>query len=277
MSDHVHGPNCNHGQQQQRPAGTVQVNDAQQAPPLFKSIASYLRDEKQSAMRTKQGVINGKRIEYFKGKSAVNALLKENFAKVLPKDQQVPKERSDAIVVLNELGKLGFILCVSRGDYIGEKHSPRQLAVAPTQEMNENNYYVWLWEGPKWGVYLRAGLLIAGILTAVLFPLWPSFLRLGVWYLSMGVLGLLGVFFGIAIVRLILYVLSLIVLPRGFWLFPNLFADCGVIESFIPFYGWDEPKAKKSPSSTSTTVNEKSAGSDVTHSPRSTTIEAVDE
>ncbi|KAI8060940.1 translocation protein Sec62-domain-containing protein [Gongronella butleri] len=277
MSDHVHGPNCNHGQEQAPQPRQIQVADANQAPPLFKNIANFLRDEKKSTMRTKQGVINGKRIDYFKGKSAVNAILKEGFAKALPKDHSAPKDRAEAMALLNELGKLGFILCVNRGDYIGGKHSARVLGVAPVQELNENNFYVWLYEGAQWRVYLRAGLLLAGVLTAVLFPLWPNFLRLGVWYLSMGVLGLLGVFFGIAIIRLILYVLSIVVMPRGFWLFPNLFADCGVVESFIPFYGWDEPKQKKTAIESSTSTSS-AATTDAKPAARAaTTIESVDE
>ncbi|CAO3641512.1 unnamed protein product [Cunninghamella blakesleeana] len=44
----------------------------------------------------------------------------------------------------------------------------------------------------------------------VLYPIWPSFLQLGIWYLSVGVLGLLVVYFGIAIVRLIPFVITMI-------------------------------------------------------------------
>ena len=87
---------------------------------------------------------------------------------------------------------------------------------------------------------LYSFLLIAIVFIGVLFPLWPSELRVGVWYLSMGALGLVGGLFVIAIIRLILFVISLI-LPMtrpGIWLFPNLFADVGVIDSFIPLWGW---------------------------------------
>lgn len=64
---HQHGPNCNHG-----PSGggqqTIQVNDANKAPTLFKNTANYLKDEKKSGLKARQGVFNGKRFEYFKGK-----------------------------------------------------------------------------------------------------------------------------------------------------------------------------------------------------------------
>jgi len=53
------------------------------------------------------------------------------------------------------------------------------------------------------------------------------------------------VFMGIAVVRLVLYVITMIVVPPGIWIFPNLFEDVGIIESFIPFWEWDKPKVKK--------------------------------
>jgi translocation protein SEC62 len=63
---HQHGPGCNHG-----PSGgqqTIQVNDANNAPAIFKDTANFLRDEKKSGLKPRQGVFNGKRFEYFKGK-----------------------------------------------------------------------------------------------------------------------------------------------------------------------------------------------------------------
>ena len=68
------------------------------------------------------------------------------------------------------------------------------------------------------------GLLLAG----VMFPLWPPFMRQGVWYLSIGLLGLVGAFFVLAIIRLILWGFSKVI-GKPFWLFPNLFADVGFV------------------------------------------------
>ncbi len=61
-------------------------------------------------------------------------------------------------------------------------------------------------------------------------------MRQGVYYLSLGVLGLLGAFMGLAVVRLIIYIFTVLFMGRGGWLYPNLFADVGVIESFIPLW-----------------------------------------
>lgn len=196
------------------------------------------------------------------GKKGIDALLNETAYKKVIKNDKVPTTREEAFAVLNDLGKFGFILRVDRGESIGGKGSPRILQPNPVQEVKEDGYYMWIYNGPQAKLYLGAAALVAVILAGVLFPLWPNFLKLGVWYLSVAVLCLVGVFFGVAIVRLVLYIISYPFLPRGFWLFPNLFEDVGIIESFIPLYGFDEDKKdkkKKSSSSSKTTVTETAA------------------
>lgn len=71
--------------------------------------------------------------------------------------------------------------------------------------------------------------MVVCMLAGVMFPLWPPIMRLGVWYLSMGVLGLVGLFFAIAIVRLIIWCITIVVLRPGIWIFPNLFEDVGFV------------------------------------------------
>lgn len=77
-------------------------------------------------------------------------------------------------------------------------------------------------------------------MTVVMFPLWPVTLRIGVWYLSMGFLGLLGLFFAMAIFRLIMFCATVFTVPPGLWLYPNLFEDVGFFDSFRPVWGWQE-------------------------------------
>ena len=77
-------------------------------------------------------------------------------------------------------------------------------------------------------------------MTVVMFPLWPVTLRIGVWYLSMAFLGLIGLFFAMAIFRLILFCVTVFAVPPGLWLYPNLFEDVGFFDSFRPVWGWQE-------------------------------------
>lgn len=113
------------------------------------------------------------------------------------------------------------------------------------QEAEDDMYYVWLYDGPQWKQKLYAGGALAAILAVVFFPVWPYTLRLGVWYVSMGLLGLLGLFFAMAIVRLILYIITRLTLRRGWWLYPNLFEDVGFFDSFRPLWAWEETAEDK--------------------------------
>jgi translocation protein SEC62 len=94
--------------------------------------------------------------------------------------------------------------------------------------------------GSQWKQKLYAGGALLLVIAIVLFPLWPLFMRQGVWYLSMGVLGLIGLFFAMAIVRLILFIITMFTVSPGLWLYPNLFEDVGFFDSFRPAWAWHE-------------------------------------
>jgi translocation protein SEC62 len=89
---------------------------------------------------------------------------------------------------------------------------------------------------------LKIVLIISIGITLVLYPVWPYKMRIGVYYGSYGILGLLAAFFVMAIFRYILYLLTLPIYKSqgGFWIFPNLFEDCGFFDSFKPLYGFGE-------------------------------------
>jgi len=125
------------------------------------------------------------------------------------------------------------------------------------QEANDDNHYVWLYEGSQWKQKLYAlGALIV-VIAVVMFPLWPLIMRQGVWYLSMGMLGLIGLFFAMAIFRLILFLITMFAIPPGLWLYPNLFEDVGFFDSFRPFWAWQEDKKAKKPKKSKKGVNGK--------------------
>jgi translocation protein SEC62 len=108
------------------------------------------------------------------------------------------------------------------------------------QDIHPDLHYVFLYEGPQWKTKVYAAGALALLLAVVMFPLWPQTLRLGVWYLSMGMLGLIGLFFAMAIFRLILFCATVFTVPPGLWLYPNLFEDVGFFDSFRPLWGWQE-------------------------------------
>jgi translocation protein SEC62 len=136
-------------------------------------------------------------------------------------------------------------------DHAPAKKDPKRVKglwtvkIVQQQECREDLHFVWLYDGPQWKTKLYAGGALAVIFAVVLFPLWPMKLRLGVWYLSMGMLGLIGLFFAMAIFRLILFAVTVFAVPPGLWLYPNLFEDVGFFDSFRPVWGWQEDKKAK--------------------------------
>ncbi|WFD03160.1 Translocation protein S62 [Malassezia obtusa] len=213
------------------------------APPEARRVVDFLRTK--SGMKVRPGVLNGQRADYFKGSSAIKAVLSPEYAKL----KNVPKVTSEeeAEKMLHNLLPFAFFLRVERGDKPSKKDERRPLQVNQMQMFEKDMYYAWFYEGQQLMMKLAGLGMVAVMLAAVMFPLWPRFMRVGVWYLSLGVLGLFGLLMVIAVLRLIFWLISIVVLPPGIWVFPNLFADVGVIESFIPLWAWDvpPPKAKK--------------------------------
>jgi len=212
------------------------------APKELRNVVDFLRSSK-SGIKAHPGALNGSRVEYFKGKHAVKALLSPAYAKV----KAVPpvKDEAEAAALLHRIIPYTFFLRVDRGGSTGGSGSPKVVQVNQMQLFAPEHYYAWFYVGSQWTTYLGGIAMVAVMLAGVMFPLWPASMRLGVWYLSMGVLGLLGLFFATAIVRLIFWIITIIVVSPGIWIFPNLFADVGFVDSFIPLWEWDIPPKKK--------------------------------
>ncbi|KAJ3194916.1 Translocation protein S62, partial [Irineochytrium annulatum] len=216
---HSHGPGGHGGHGGGKPS-FANVDPSEMA------VAKFLRSS-ESKLTIKQGILNGRRND--EGKHAVNAIMREPYKK--SSKRPAVEDRAAAEKLVTQLHSLGFFLRVEK-----EAGKSKNLTLQPIQVFGPDAYYVWIYEGSQWmGMLMGVGVL-ALTLAGVMFPLWPATMRLGVYYLSLAVLGLMGVFMGIAVVRLILWILLVITTGRGGWLFPNLFADVGVIESFIPFW-----------------------------------------
>ncbi|PWN48726.1 translocation protein [Violaceomyces palustris] len=211
------------------------------APPQARNVVNFLRNK--AGIKTKVGVLNGKRVDYFKGSAAVKAVLSPAYQKL--KDVPEIKDEAQAQEELHRIIPYAFFLRVDKGASSGGKDAPKVININQQQMFKSELYYAWFYEGSQLALKLGGLGMVAVMLAGVMFPLWPPMMRLGVWYLSIGVLGLIGLFFGIAIVRLIFWIISLVILRPGIWIFPNLFEDVGFVDSFIPLWAWDVPPPKK--------------------------------
>lgn len=236
--------------------GGVPIQMSPQRSPVAISIANYLFQNPILKQRT--GLLeNTNDVDFFRYKRFERALLSEDYKTKLqnPKNGLIPiKDSQEVQRILILLIQNQLIIPIQKLHYAeikaikGWKPNKQKPTIKKSDKalIDPNAYYGWLYLKPNPYILLYSLLAISGVFAIILFPLWPTSMRRGVWYLSMGALGLIALFFGIAIVRLIIYLVSLVVCPKPFWLFPNLFEDCGVIESFQPVYGWEEPKKKKS-------------------------------
>lgn len=148
-------------------------------------------------------------------------------------------------------------LRVSKADpHEGHDHPPKKgkrvkglwtVKIEQQQEAQDDMYYIWFYEGSQVMTKIYAALALVVIFTLVLYPLWPLVLRQGVYYLSWGFLLLLGLFFAMAIFRVILFCITYFTTSPGLWLFPNLWEDVSFMDSFRPVWGWHEVGTKPAP------------------------------
>ena len=124
---------------------------------------------------------------------------------------------------------------------------PQNLAIQRDQSaFADEDYFAWFYDTTQLQTILGGIGIIIVVFGAILFPLWPPILRTAVWYLSIALLGLVVGIAVIAVVRLILFIITMFALPPGIWLFPNLFEDVGFFESFVPLWAWQkQSKSKK--------------------------------
>lgn len=211
------------------------------------ALAAFLRSQD---LKMRTCIFQEKRKDMFKVKRAIRALHTPAYQKARAKNPLLP-EVHDRVTAENCFKLLPLSLLALRvskiDEHEGHNHAKKKrvkglwtVKVEPQQEARDEYHYVWLYEGSQWKNKAYAAGAVALILAVVFFPVWPYHLRLGVWYLSMGMLGLLGLFFGMAIVRLILFLITMFTNPPGLWLFPNLFEDVGFFESFVPVWAWHE-------------------------------------
>jgi translocation protein SEC62 len=239
-------------QQQQQPI--------QPGPPKPEAIAvaNWLKSQD---LKPRTVVHDEKRKDMFRVKRAIRALQSPAYQKARAKNPLLPEvnDRASAENCFKLLPLSLLALRVTKVDdhaHDGHNHAkPKRVKglwtvkIEQHQDANDDNYYIWLYEGSQWKQKLYAAGALLLVIAIVLFPLWPLFLRQGVWYLSMGMLGLIGLFFAMAIVRLIIFVITIFAVPPGLWLYPNLFEDVGFFDSFRPVWAWQETaedvKAKK--------------------------------
>lgn len=248
-----------HQHQHQQGAQPGQQVPIQPGPPKPEAlaVAKFLQSQN---LKQRTCIFQEKRKDMFKVKRALRALHSDAYKKARSKNPLLP-EVKDRVTAENAFKLLPLSLLALRVSKVdpheGHNHGSKggkkrvkglwTVKIEQQQEARDEYHYVWLYEGAQWKNKLYAAGALFLILAVVFFPVWPYHLRLGVWYLSMAMLGVLGLFFAMAIFRLILFLITMFTTPPGLWLYPNLFEDVGFFDSFRPVWAWheDEKAMKK--------------------------------
>ena len=239
------------GPQGAQPGQQVPIQPGPPKPEAI-AMATFLQSQD---LKLRTCIFNEQRKDMFKVKRAIRAIQSDAYQKARKKNPLLP-EVTDRVQAENAFKLLPLSLLALRCSKVdehagheGHGHAKKKrvkglwtVKVEPQQEAADEFYYVWLYQSPasQWKSKLYAAGALLGILAVVFFPVWPYTLRIGVWYVSMGMLGLLGLFFGMAIFRLILFLATFFTVSPGLWLYPNLFEDVGFFDSFRPVWAWHE-------------------------------------
>jgi translocation protein SEC62 len=240
------------------------------------AIAKYLKFN----CPTRKATLMGMKVDYFIASKAIDSLMSSKWATGLKNEPILFQNRDSCKHFLQELlnkelfhrsvkvYKESTEITTTKNETTTPENTPKprkRKVEAPIDdksdkskrkfklEMHEDQLfldsadpYVWIYDPATTKSILVGSLLVIGAIGVCLFPLWPSIVREGVYYLSLAGAGFLGLILSLAVLKYILFALIWVVTLGSvqFWLLPNLTEDVGFFESFMPFY-----KLKKSSSS----------------------------
>ncbi|KAE9555240.1 hypothetical protein FO519_001590 [Halicephalobus sp. NKZ332] len=222
----------------------------------------------------KMGFCDSDEFPYFVGAKAVDTLLESKKYGANAKEP-VFKTKGDCEAFIKTLMSKGAIFRAKK--VVLRKKGPeerrkklREDKSTPTiMQQNQNfatdttDVYAWVYNPTPLHKQVIGLLICVGVVVGCLFPLWPDWLRLVVYYLSMTGIVLLLILMGTAIARTILFgvIYAATFGKHQLWILPNLTADCGFFESFQPFYTYEyvsgDKKEKKKPKASIESDSEK--------------------
>lgn len=201
----------------------------------LKKLCDFLRSNEGPTVR--EAIEMDKRVHYLKGEKLVNFLVEPKKGTKWPKDLPRLDDRHEAIAICKDLCRYQYI-------HRSEKLGKGELSVSRVRDFDESGYFTWMYEGDKTFSHFMTTALIIGFLFCVCFPIWPNFLKIFTWYMSVSLL--IFLFFLItARGSLFLFVW---LIGYDFWFLPNLFDESlGFVDSFKPVISCEKSKAGQLP------------------------------
>jgi len=212
------------------PSSTTDAASFYEDEKNLKLLCDFLRSSEGPAVR--EAIEMDKRVYYLKGEKLVNFMVEPKKGAKWPKDLPKFKTRQEAIAVCKELCNYQYM-------HRSEKRGKGDLVISRDRDFDESGIFTWIYEGDKSFSHLMTTLLIMGFLFCVCFPIWPNFLKVFAWYMSVSFLLLI---FFLVTVRGVFF-LFVWILGYDFWFLPNLFDEqLGFVDSFKPLYSFEKTK-----------------------------------
>lgn len=159
-----------------------------------------------------------KRVNVFSGADLVSKL----------KDQNISKEQILELVKYMLLNNIIFKVEVKK----------KNCDILLDYRFTEKDFYIWSEEKTSSYSLLFCLIIVLIGLCIVMFQMWPSKLRFLASYFSYVCGAFIAFLLILGVLRLIIFCITYFTHSPGIWLFPNLFAECGFVDSFRPLWAY---------------------------------------
>eukprot|EP00566_Odontella_aurita_P018621 CAMPEP_0113555196 /NCGR_PEP_ID=MMETSP0015_2-20120614/16578_1 /TAXON_ID=2838 /ORGANISM="Odontella" /LENGTH=331 /DNA_ID=CAMNT_0000456437 /DNA_START=642 /DNA_END=1637 /DNA_ORIENTATION=+ /assembly_acc=CAM_ASM_000160 len=201
----------------------------------LKKLCDFLRGKEGAPVR--EAIEMDKRVHYIKGEKLVDFLVEPKKGSKWPPNLPRFKTRQEANTVCKDLCRYLFI-------HRSDKRGKGDLVVSRYRDFDESGYFTWMYEGDKTLSHMMTTLLIGGFLFCTFFPIWPNFLKVFVWYMSVSLL--IFIFFLVTF-RWVIF-LWIWILGYDCWFLPNLFDETlSFADSFKPVISCEKAKSGQLP------------------------------
>lgn len=233
---------------------------AQQHDPT-RALAYILRGSK--GPETRSARLEDNRVDYFRGKDlfrllrAQPDLIDEHaplLAGVPTPAAPTPKDREAQITAIGQylLQKGYFVRCdrvhkTPRPGRTKRVKFPKFLETVPRNQQqftsDGEGFYSWTYDQPMSWTFVILSVAVAFLVILMcLFPLAPIWFKKVILYTCLAILGL---FFVIFVVRVVVFAVVWIVAGRQFWVLPNITSDeIPIDEVFSPMWAFDDLNAE---------------------------------
>ena len=207
--------------------------------------ADVLRNQKRYMIPITKGVFNRTNCDVFRGAELLDAFVNASAKKdLLPVDLNI-KDRPSALKICETMLKEGYFF---EAELNVKSHRPNTFVEKPRpNSIKEDGYYIWVMPASLRQVYIYSACLVSFVLFICLIKVWPIWLKICIWWMSM--IGLVSML-SIIVIRLVIYCLFWMVGVRDIWLLPNFLDDDADFEEVVtPLFGrgrlYEQKLAKK--------------------------------